>query len=408
MYESINQKKDRDPTILIIGAGLGGLALAQGLVRAGFNITVFERDQTPTSRAQGYRISMRELGMAALSTLLPLDKMNRLSIAKVADVGDGFIFANEKMQPLLKIPSGQDAVVQLLRSELRMLLQEDINIEWNKHFVTFEDNGSQVIAHFEDGSSATGDFLVGCDGGASTIRELIPSVYKDRFGSIPKVIGINSAVFAGQIDRSPEWEMLLPLNQTGMVRFLGPGSNYMGVCFSVRKDRSPTIYWGLTEEIVNPDAPLFQFDQGLESRKRILDHCKNLMRNEPWHETLKKLVYDTPPEDILAPWLLRTTQFPAEPSQLPIVPSGRVTLLGDSAHAMSPGQGLGGSNVLEDARLLSTLLTSSQKPIDWPKLTEEYERQMFVRARKAVQESNSTTESHNRIRSLPPSDLNDG
>ena len=64
--------------------------------------------------------------------------------------------------------------------------------------------------------------------------------------------------------------------------------------------------------------------------------------------------------------------------------------------------------MLEDARLLSTLLTSSQKPIDWPKLTEEYERQMFVRARKAVQESNSTTESHNRIRSLPPSDLNDG
>lgn len=125
------------------------------------------------------------------------------------------------------------------------------------------------------------------------------------------------------------------------------------------------------------------------------------MRNEPWHETLKKLVNDTPPEGILAPWLLRTTQFPAEPNQFPMVPSGRVTLIGDSAHAMPPGQGLGGSNVLEDARLLSALLTSSQKPIDWPKLTEEYERQMFVRAKEMVQASNNTAESHNHIRSLP-------
>lgn len=405
MSESLNQTPDRDPAILIIGAGLGGLALAQGLVKAGFNVTVFERDQSPSSRDQGYRISMRQLGMAALSALLPPEKMNRLSIAKVADVGDGFTFANEKMQPILKIPSGQDVAVQFLRSELRKILQEGINIEWSKRLVMFEDKDDHVIAHFEDGSHATGDFLVGCDGGASTIRELIPSVYKDGVGSIPKVVNVNSTVFTGQIDRSPEWEMLLPLNQAGMVRFLGPGSNYMGVCFSERTDRSPTVFWGLTEEIEAPSAPLFQFDQGLECRKKILDHCKKLMRNEPWHETLKRLVYDTPPEGILAPWLLRTTQFPAEPNQFPMVPSGRVTLVGDSAHAMPPGQGLGGSNVLEDARLLSDFITSSQKPIDWPKLTEEYEKQMVTRARKVVQESNSTAESHKRIRSLPLSGI---
>ncbi len=380
------------PSILIIGAGLGGLALAHGLVTAGFHVTVFERDQSPTSRTQGYRISIRPLGMAALAALLPSEKMSRLSLAKVADVGDGFTCANENMEPLFTVPQGQEAAVQLLRSELRNLLQEGIHIEWNKRLITFEDKGDHVIAHFEDGSSARGDFLVGCDGGASTVRELLPSVYGNHVGPMPKVIDCDRAVLGGQIDRTPEWDKLLPLNKTGMVRFVGPHSHSIGVCFSERADRSPTVFWALSEEIENPDAPWYQFDQSLECRQMILDHCKQLMSTEPWHENLKKLVNETPAEAMMAPWLLRTTQFP-DSAQFPIVPSGRVTLVGDSAHAMPPDRGLGGNHVLEDARLLSTLLAASQKPIDWPKLTEAFERQMFVRAKQAVEESDNAAAS---------------
>ena len=401
---SKDQKQDGEQSILIIGAGLGGLGLAQGLAKAGFSVTVFERDQSPTSRVQGYRISMRSLGMTALAALLPPDKMKRLDKAKVADVGDGITFANEHMQVLLQIPPGQDGAVQFLRSELRNLLADGIKIEWNKRLISFEEQGDQVIAQFEDGSTVKGDFLVGCDGGASTIRELLPSVYHGGLGPIPQVVDLNSAVFTAQIDRSPEWEKLLPLNKTGMVLFLGSGSNYIGVCFSERADRSPTVFWGITEKIVDRNDPWLQFDSGLESRKRILEHCKEVMNNDPWHDTLKKLVNETQAEGILAPWILRTTQFPAEPNQFPLVASGRVTLLGDSAHAMPPGQGLGGSNVLEDARLLSELLASSPRPIDWPKLTGEYERQMFARARKVVQESNYTADSHSRIRLIPPTE----
>ncbi len=163
--------------ILIIGAGLGGLSLAQGLVKAGFDVTVFERDESPISRIQGYRISIRSLGMNALTELLTPEKMSHLSMAKVADVGDGFTCANEKMEPFFSIPQGQDAAVQFLRSELRNLLQEGINIQWNKRLIMIEDKGDHVIAHFEDGSFATGDLLVGCDGGGSIVRELLQEVY---------------------------------------------------------------------------------------------------------------------------------------------------------------------------------------------------------------------------------------
>ena len=377
--------------ILIIGAGLGGLALAQGLIKSGFNVTVFERDESPTSRPQGYRISIRSLGMNALSMLLPPEKLSRLSIAKVKDVGDGFTCANEKMEPFFSVPQGQDAAVQFLRSELRSLLSEGVNIEWNKRLVMFEDNGNQVIAHFEDGSCANGDLLIGGDGAGSIVRELLPSIYGVRLGSIPKVIDSNRAIFGGQINRTSEWDNLLPLNKTGLVRFLGPHSHYMGVCFSERADRSSTVFWAFSEEIEDRSASWYQFDQGFECRKRILEHCKQLIENEPWHENLKKLVYDTPAEAIMEPWLVRTTRFP-DSDRFPVAPTGRVTLLGDAAHAMPTEKGLGGNNVLEDARLLSALLAASQEPINWQEVIENYEREMFVRAKAAIQESEGAAE----------------
>lgn len=382
-----NEMKSR---ILIIGAGLGGLALAQGLAKAGFLATVFERDESPTSRPQGYRISIRSLGMNALSGVLTFEKMNRLSMAKIADVCDGFTCANEKMEPFFIVPQGLDAAVQFLRTELRSLLQEGIDIKWNKRLVMFEDNDDQVIAHFEDGSHAVGDLLVGCDGGGSVVRELLPSVYGNSLRSIPKVIDGDRAILAGQIDRTPEWDMLLPLNQTGMVRYVG--SIYsIGICFSERADRSPTIYWALSEKIEDRFASWYQFDQSIESRERLLDHCKQIMRNGSWHENLKKLVEDTSAEEIMAPWLTRITQF-SDSNRYPMTHSGRVTLLGDSAHAMPPDRALGGNNVLEDARLFSTLLASSSKPIDWPKLIAQYEKEMFARAKIAVQESENAAE----------------
>lgn len=394
MTRKVNNMQDK---VLIIGAGLGGLALAQGLVRAGFNVTVFERDESPTSRSQGYRISIRSLGMGALTALLTPEKMSRVSMARATDVGDGFTCANEKMEAFFSVPQGQDAAVPFLRSELRNLLQEGVNIEWNKRLVMFEDKSDHVIAHFEDGSYAVGNLLVGCDGGASTVRELLPVVYQNGLGSVPSVIEGTRATLGGQIERTPKWNTLLPLNKAGLVHYLGPNSHYLGVCFSERADRSPTVFWAFTEEIEDLSAPRYQFDQELQCRIRILDHCKQLMKNEPWHENLKKLVYDTPAEAVMAPWLIRTTRF-SDSRQFPMAPTGKVTLVGDSAHSMPTQRGLGGSNVLEDARLLSTLLASSSKPISWSKLIGEYEREMFARARTAVQESESAAEHFRNLR----------
>lgn len=374
--------------ILIIGAGLGGLSLAQGLVRAGFSVTVFERDISPFNRMQGYRISMRRLGMQALQELLPPEKWALIHTARVTDVGDGFICATEKMQPLFTLPKGEDAVVQLLRSELRTLLQEGVSIEWGKRLVSYEEKDGQIVAHFDDGSQASGDLLVGCDGANSRVRELLPSVYGNRLGSIPTVIDAQNVVFGGQIDRTNEWEDLLPLNKVGMVRFVGSNGD-LGVCFSERADRSPTVFWAFSQDIEDRKSFLDQLHADSDWAKSLHDCCKQLIDHAGWHENLKKLILCTPKEGMMPPWLIRTTQFP-DTDQYPMTPSARVTLLGDAAHAMPPHKALGGSHVLEDARLLTQLLVSSST--DWRSSIERYEREMFARAKIAVEESNHVRE----------------
>jgi len=64
--------------VLIIGAGTGGLCLAQGLKKDGVAVEVFERDDTPTDRLQGYRLSLNATGSRALRACLPDPVFNNL------------------------------------------------------------------------------------------------------------------------------------------------------------------------------------------------------------------------------------------------------------------------------------------------------------------------------------------
>jgi len=64
--------------VCIIGAGTGGLCLAQGLKQDGVEVEVFERDRTPTDRLQGYRLTINATGRRALRECLPAEIYDRL------------------------------------------------------------------------------------------------------------------------------------------------------------------------------------------------------------------------------------------------------------------------------------------------------------------------------------------
>ena len=54
---------------MIVGAGTGGLCLAQGLKQSGIDVAVFERDRTPTDRLQGYRLHISSKWSASTGAL---------------------------------------------------------------------------------------------------------------------------------------------------------------------------------------------------------------------------------------------------------------------------------------------------------------------------------------------------
>ncbi|NEA35699.1 FAD-dependent oxidoreductase [Streptomyces sp. SID13031] len=78
--------------VLVIGGGIGGLCLAQGLHRAGMDVTVFERDDAPDARTQGYRLNIEPVGSEALHHCLPSALWDRF-VATAGDPGPGMGFS---------------------------------------------------------------------------------------------------------------------------------------------------------------------------------------------------------------------------------------------------------------------------------------------------------------------------
>jgi 2-polyprenyl-6-methoxyphenol hydroxylase-like FAD-dependent oxidoreductase len=178
--------------VVVVGAGTGGLCLAQGLKSDGVAVEVFERDHSPSDRLQGYRLGINAGGSRALRACLP-DALFAKLIASSAP-SQCVSFLDHRLNRLLAIdfPRTNRATVDndrpVSRSALRRILLEGLEdvVHFGKKFVAFEDQpGGAVSARFDDGSMATGDVLVGADGAGSHLRtQLLPHAKRIETGII--------------------------------------------------------------------------------------------------------------------------------------------------------------------------------------------------------------------------------
>jgi 2-polyprenyl-6-methoxyphenol hydroxylase-like FAD-dependent oxidoreductase len=164
--------------ILIIGAGTGGSCLAHGLVASGLKVRVFERDRTPTDRLQGYRLHISATGNRALQACLLPENLERFVRASAIS-NTAVSFLDSKLNRLLQIDippvdrMAPESERPISRIALRKILREGLEevVVFDRTFVTYEPNPEgRDSVRFKDGSTATGDIVVGADGASSHVR----------------------------------------------------------------------------------------------------------------------------------------------------------------------------------------------------------------------------------------------
>ena len=382
MKESLN--------IMIVGAGTGGLCLAQGLRSDGTAAEVFERERTPADHQPGYRLSISATGSAALNRCLPPALFARLA-ASCAAPSTAVTFLDHELNRLLAIdlPHAErdslEAERPVSRTALRRILLEGLGdtVQFGKKFEFFEDGpDGTVVAHFADGSSARGDVLIGADGAGSRLRsQLLPHARRVETG----IIAVGGKVALTPTSRSSVPAAIL----RGPTPILGPHGCFMfasAVQYNKTAGASaPTppgsddleqyVMWGFSARRAAFAAADLEQHSAEELKRAVLA----LMQD--WHPALRLLVMTAEPSTVSAFTVKTSVPIPAWRTR-------NVTLLGDALHNMTPFRGIGANTALRDAASLRQALSAVRRgEKDLIPALAAYERDMIDYGFNAVRTS---------------------
>jgi len=370
--------------VLIAGGGIGGLCLAQGLRRAGISCTVYE--SAPGIGRAGYRLHMNGAGGRALQQCLPdhlfelymqtSRETPRREVMVLLDHQARELGARPHIGPP-NDPSRPHTAVN--RRTLRQILSlglEDI-VRYGSTVTGYETDGDKVRVLLDDGTSATGDVLVGADGINSVVRgRLLPEV--------PVVdTGMRSLYSTAPLTD----ELAASLPEALFDGFaVATGPNGALFAYGVYRPRRPVAEAAAElapGAAVDPVDPYIMVNLGLPPGSPVAAGAPDLWNSSAetlhalmrtavrgWDPALAELVEHVDPATIF-PVSTRHLQ-PADPW-----PAGRVTLLGDAIHAMPPSFGSGANTALRDAAALARGLERAAHG-DTPvaKAVAEYETEM--------------------------------
>lgn len=337
--------------ILIAGAGIGGLTAGCALLRAGFDVSVVER--ASALRPMGAGITVQANAITALRQLR-LDgavraagmAMNRSEIRRA----DGRVLAAtalDRLEPLLGAPS-----VAIHRARLHQALLDGLGpgrVRTGAEAVGFEESERGVTLLLADGSRLEGAALVGADGLRSRIRVALFGETEPRYAGYTSWRGV--AAHGGRVPDGYATEMW------GRGRRVG----YVGIGFG-------EVYWFAVQDAPpgGQDAPGRARETLLERFGDFADPVRALLEATPEEAIVRTDICDRPPLDGWG--------------------RGRVTLLGDAAHPMTPNLGQGGCQAIEDAVVLGECLAAAA---DVEAGLRAYESRRAARARFFVEQSRS-------------------
>ncbi|MEV6427664.1 NAD(P)/FAD-dependent oxidoreductase [Nocardia sp. NPDC051463] len=395
--------------VIVAGGGIGGLALANGLRKAGVEVAVYERDRHRTDRVQGFRIHINPSGSRALHELLP-DTAYRAFVAGSGKGATRFGFVTEQMKDLLHLDSelieGErdeiDRNYGISRITLRQILLADLGavVHYDKAVTGYTElPDGRIEAHFADGGSTVGDVLVGADGGTSRVRaQRLPHAQRVETG-IVTVAGKFTLTDDSRRRLTPKFSAsplaVMPPKGCGMFiaphEFDRPDPQYSGiggndgaaalVPGALFDNTQPYVFWAYAAK--RGDYPA---DVELESLDSAQLHDMVNRLTARWAPELRELIGGSDTDTV--------TLIPIRTS-VPVPPweTTNVTLLGDAIHSMTPFRGIGANVALRDARLLcEKLVTAAGGAQPLRAAIHDYEAQMIEYGFAAVRDSLTAAE----------------
>lgn len=324
-------------TALVVGGGIAGLAAALALEQLGIQVTVFE--QATEFRDIGAGLWLWQNALHALNHL-GLDDAVRA--AGIPDAHGGVRAASGQIL-VKRMPADPGfSSVAILRADLHRTLAQGLSttvIHKGAVCTGFVQSSDGVTLRLKDGRTFDADILIGADGVQSVIRA--------------QLIGRASARYAG----FTAWRAVIDFPHEGLPSgvFWGQGQR-----FGFMPVQRGQVNWFAGER----RAPVS--DAAPQADKRHL-----LRLFETWPQPIPDVIRRT------AEGLIRKDNIYVRPP-LRHWSYGRVTLLGDAAHPMTPSLGQGACQALEDAILLGRCVGHVADPIAALQL---YERQRLKRTR---------------------------
>lgn len=328
--------------IAVIGGGIGGLSAALALLKAGFDVHVYE--QAPRFGEIGAGIQISPNASRLLHRLGLRDAMERWGVRPVAvhqkRWDDGRTLQRAPLGPEVEARFGAP-YYHFHRGDLAALLAEALPKERahaGHRLVGIEEKGQRVVARFDDGGSAEAELLIGADGIHSRVRHLTFGPEKPRFTGCVAWRGLVPAERIAHLDI-----------EVASHNWMGPG----GHCVH---------YWVSAKRQMNVVCIVEHGNWTSESWTDRGNLDEVLARYEGWHPTVRSLIAAFPETFV---WALH------DRAPLPAWTRGRVALLGDACHPMLPMMAQGAAQAIEDGAALASLLSAMKD--DLPAALARYE-----------------------------------
>ncbi len=342
--------------VVIVGGGLAGLVAATALRNAGVPVRVFERTKellpagavVSVMASAARALERNGLGDLVEEVCVPVVRLEYLD-------SQGKYLAQMPISDVAKELGTRTFIV--LRSDMQLGMYRDLGdeiVELGAACVGFEQDEQGVTVRFEDGREERGAVLLGSDGIRSTIRAQLR-------GDSPRYAGYSGWRGVARMDPPP-----LP---PGLGKQVGGRGRTWGA-FGLSDNR---IYWFSSRKM---EAGL---GDGAGGRKEDVrqtfagtpEWVREVIEATPEESIIRADIYDRPPVDRWG--------------------DGRVTLLGDAAHATTPNTGQGGSHAMLDgvvvAERLAAITASFGDSATVADALRSYEQQRIPETSKVVKEA---------------------